>query len=213
MNDLKEVLEARNRAEKEERIRNILSASKKLFLKKGYFSTTMRDICREAALSIGAVYFYFSGKEEIYARVCEECFLFLLALFEKAIDKKAPALQQLENARKAYLDFYTRHNDQWVLLRSGFRNAISSPELLNKLEAVDSRLLAMFREMVSHILEENNLAEKHDATETTFALWAGVEGLLTLHNHKYLAKQGLNLERLADKQFRVFLKGLFEKEV
>lgn len=213
MTDLKDVIEARNRAEKEERIKKILGSGKKLFLKKGYANTTMRDICRESALSTGAVYFYFKSKEEIYARVCEECFLFLLELFDKAIDKNAPPVQQLETARKAYLNYYKKHNDQWVMLNSGFRNAVTSPELLNKLEQIDSRLLALFQEMVTRILQENALMDRHDPTEITFSLWAGVEGLLIIHNHKYLEIKGLDLEGMVDKQFRIFLKGLLGKEI
>ncbi len=213
MTDLKEAIEARNRAEKEERIKKILSSGKKLFLKKGYANTTMRDICREAVLSTGAVYFYFKSKEEIYARVCEESFLFLLEMFEKSVDREDSAIRRLQNARNAYLDFYKKHNDQWIMLSNGFRNAITSPELLNKLENIDSRILSFFQEMVSQFLKEHGLEEEYDHTEVTFALWAGVEGLLIIHNHKYLEIKGLNLERMVDKQFRIFLKGLLGKEV
>ena len=53
----------RKEGDRQERIQRILKAGGKLFLEKGYLNTTMRDICREAELSTGAVYFYFKGKD------------------------------------------------------------------------------------------------------------------------------------------------------
>ena len=99
------------------------------------------------------------------------------------------------------------------MLSSGFRNAVTSTDLLAKLEKIDSQMLVFFQEMVSRILEENGLSDTHDSTEITFSLWAGVEGLLIIHNHKYLEIKGLDLDRMIDKQFRIFLKGLLGKEI
>lgn len=49
----------------EARRMQILKAATKCFAEKGFKRTTMRDICRAAKLSPGAVYNYFSGKEKI----------------------------------------------------------------------------------------------------------------------------------------------------
>jgi AcrR family transcriptional regulator len=43
----------------------ILKAALSCFMVNGFQRTTMHDICREAALSPGAVYGYFKGKEDI----------------------------------------------------------------------------------------------------------------------------------------------------
>ena len=43
----------------------ILDSALKLFTTKGYFNTSIQDIRRDANISIGAVYHYFSGKEEL----------------------------------------------------------------------------------------------------------------------------------------------------
>jgi AcrR family transcriptional regulator len=43
----------------------ILQAACKCFTEKGLHKTTMRDICREAGLSAGAVYGYFESKEQL----------------------------------------------------------------------------------------------------------------------------------------------------
>lgn len=43
----------------------ILRAAYECFARKGFQKTTMREICRRAKLSPGAVYLYFRGKEQI----------------------------------------------------------------------------------------------------------------------------------------------------
>jgi AcrR family transcriptional regulator len=49
----------------------IMQAALACMVRKGFHKTSMRDICREANLSAGAVYNYFSGKEEIIAAAAE----------------------------------------------------------------------------------------------------------------------------------------------
>jgi TetR/AcrR family transcriptional repressor of uid operon len=49
----------------EARRQEILDAAIACFTRKGFHQTTMDDICRQAALSPGAVYRYFASKEEI----------------------------------------------------------------------------------------------------------------------------------------------------
>jgi AcrR family transcriptional regulator len=43
----------------------ILSATLKLFTKKGYFNTTVHDIGRESGVSIGSIYHHFKDKEGV----------------------------------------------------------------------------------------------------------------------------------------------------
>ena len=50
----------------------ILRAAAACFERKGYQRTTMADIIRESGLSAGAIYVYFTGKQDIVRAVAEE---------------------------------------------------------------------------------------------------------------------------------------------
>lgn len=54
-----------------ERSDHILDAAGRCFARTGFHRTTMQDICREAAVSPGALYLYFSSKEALIAGICE----------------------------------------------------------------------------------------------------------------------------------------------
>ncbi|RJP35165.1 MAG: TetR/AcrR family transcriptional regulator [Actinobacteria bacterium] len=57
-----------NQAEKSIAARDeISSAAMRLFARKGFKGTTIRDISRESGRSMGCIYHHFSGKEEIFA--------------------------------------------------------------------------------------------------------------------------------------------------
>jgi AcrR family transcriptional regulator len=59
------------------RRRQILSAALRCFAREGFHRTTMQDIFSEADLSPGAVYRYFSGKEELIGAIIGEMMGFL----------------------------------------------------------------------------------------------------------------------------------------
>ncbi|MFT5434036.1 MAG: AcrR family transcriptional regulator [Myxococcota bacterium] len=58
----------------EVRRRQILDAAKSCFIGKGLDATTMRDIAKEARLSLGGIYFHFGSKEEIFRAICNETY-------------------------------------------------------------------------------------------------------------------------------------------
>lgn len=50
---------------------HILDAAERCFARAGFHRTTMHDICREAGVSPGALYVYFSSKEALIAGIAE----------------------------------------------------------------------------------------------------------------------------------------------
>lgn len=50
---------------------HILDAAEMCFARSGFHRTTMQDICREAAVSPGALYVYFASKEDLIAGLAE----------------------------------------------------------------------------------------------------------------------------------------------
>lgn len=53
-------------ADKASRRTDILSAAKHVFAERGYHTTTIADIAREAGLSYGSIYWYYESKEALF---------------------------------------------------------------------------------------------------------------------------------------------------
>jgi len=69
----------------EERRREIVLASRDLFLKQDYENTTMQDVMVKLQIAKGTTYHYFKSKEELLEAVVEEMVAEYLILVEKAL--------------------------------------------------------------------------------------------------------------------------------
>lgn len=82
-------------AYKEEKIRNLVQAAKKVFIKKGYVQTSMQDIMDEAGISRGAMYRYFNNLEHVFLEVLREDDQKDVAFFEVSDDEQIwPQIQR-----------------------------------------------------------------------------------------------------------------------
>lgn len=80
----------------EERRREILLASRNLFLKQGYENTTMQDVMTKLQIAKGTAYHYFKSKEELLAAVVEDMVTDYIAEVEKALHEcKGNALDKM----------------------------------------------------------------------------------------------------------------------
>lgn len=70
---------------------HILAACEKLFLEKGYSATTFLDICKEAHVNQGSIYYHFKEKTELFRRVAEKINEDHQALAQKLLPEDAPA--------------------------------------------------------------------------------------------------------------------------
>jgi AcrR family transcriptional regulator len=68
-----------NKSIKKQRVREIMAKAKIVFLKKGYFGSTMEEIAKQAGVSKGTVYHYFKNKDDLYISL-------MIAHFEEYAD-------------------------------------------------------------------------------------------------------------------------------
>lgn len=88
----------------EERRTQIIEAAARVLVREGYRKTTMPDVAREAGLSVGGIYWYFKGKEELVHAILSQCFQNDLAELDRLLNADAPAAQRLKTAVEEYAD-------------------------------------------------------------------------------------------------------------
>ena len=96
----------------------IVQAARSLFARKGYSAVNMQEVCREAKLSRGGVYRYYSSTEELFSVIlCQEQARAVSAL-QRAKADRIPAKQMLDVFLKSRLR-------QLQNTQTGIENAIS----------------------------------------------------------------------------------------
>src|SRR5438093_11203386 len=58
--------------EVEQRRREIIDAARRCFLRRGFHQATTDEICREAAITPGGLYHYFTSKEDVIKAVVQD---------------------------------------------------------------------------------------------------------------------------------------------
>lgn len=188
------------------RARTIVRAARKLFLKKGYHDTTIRDICRESGLSNGTLYFYFENKDALYAHIYEECFQHLNDMLAGAVHADMEPLEQIEAALKTYLRYFIDHREMWDMLDISYRRLNLPPELIKRFDEQLQQSYRFVHTAVEQYFERSGLPSRTDSRELALLLFTSIDGLF------YDLKQGffedpireLTLERLVDTQINIF---------
>ena len=198
--------------ERRRRINKIIGSARKLFLKKGYRQTTIRDICRASKLSNGTVYFYFKNKDAIYAHIYEECFQFLNDMLEQSLSDSMPPFEQIETVLKTYLKYFIEHREMWEMLDISYRRLSLPQELIRRFDGMVEKAYSFVHRAVQAYLDAKGLTKSYDSLELALLLITSIDGLL--YNYKQgffediLKDTHLTLEKLVDQQINIFKKSL-----
>jgi AcrR family transcriptional regulator len=89
----------------------ILLAAEKVFAAKGFFTTTMSDIAREAEFGTGTLYKYFKSKEELYFTLIDEKVEEINPLVKAELSQKTPAVERIKKVLRLQFEFFERNRD------------------------------------------------------------------------------------------------------
>jgi len=89
----------------------ILSAAEKVFAAKGFFSTTMSDIAREAEFGTGSLYKYFKSKEDLYFTLIDEKVEEINGPVKAELSHKTPAVERIKKVLGLQFEFFERNRD------------------------------------------------------------------------------------------------------
>jgi AcrR family transcriptional regulator len=84
-------------------LEKIFDAALAISNRQGFHAMSMRDLSREAGLSIGALYNYFSGKEALLKMMQEQHRAITRRLLVEAVTKETTPIEQLRTAIRTHL--------------------------------------------------------------------------------------------------------------
>ncbi|MCK2017929.1 TetR/AcrR family transcriptional regulator [Peribacillus frigoritolerans] len=95
-------------SEENDRIRQaskekIRAAAMELFIKQGYYATSISDIAKQAGISKGLLYNYYKGKEELLSEMVEDRIKEVAEVMEEAFTLNTPR-EQLEHIINGAID-------------------------------------------------------------------------------------------------------------
>lgn len=166
-------------AEREEATRKrILLAAKGVFAEKGFHDASIDDVVRASGLSVGAIYTYFKGKDDLVQYAC-------LDAINEAIDAVIADLrsggsvrEKLERAIDAWLDgFATKRADTSFMIQA-WSVAHEVPSIRDMLIRRRERILTVASILIREGIETGEFRPDIEVERLAHALSALLDGEL-----------------------------------
>ena len=219
-------IQQRKEREKEQRCNEITKAAEKLFVAQGFNDTTMEDIALEAALSKGALYYYFDSKDDLYLVIATKAIKKLNDLLERSISKSEPAIEKLFSLGTTFYIF-SQNYPEYYKISNEIRSNHSYLSILKK-EASREPLSPNESDMINEVnkykhffygLIEEAITNKSIRSDIPVLLIRSTLVVLTgglineLNNLQNLIKSlGINPEEIITLVFKWIRKGLEPKK-
>jgi AcrR family transcriptional regulator len=166
----------RKQREKEEMRELILSAARSLFLEKGYYETSIRNIAEKIEYSPGTIYLYFKEKDEIFHSLHEEGFRKLTAMMVPLIHVEDP-FERLKALGRVYMEFAIRNKDFYDLMF-----IMQAPMNMEEEDCWEEGDKALdFLKMVLRDCQSRGRFQGQDIEYLSFLIWSSMHGMCALY--------------------------------
>jgi AcrR family transcriptional regulator len=162
-------------AHEQQRRDQILSAAMACFARQGYHATSMDDVVRESGLSVGAIYTYFSSKEDLFLALADARSEQTLTYMNDLFRRPGP---MAEKAREA-IDFFFQHlSDEFVMLARMGVEFLSEAAKSERIRERQQRRFEMVRQFYCWLLRE---AQKQGEVRADVDVEAAAELMIALN--------------------------------
>ena len=133
----------------------LLAAAGAVFAERGYYGSSIRDIAGRAGFSVGGVYQFFPGKDELYVAVLDDGWRRLEAELGAALEADG-SVAQLTALTRVFVENYETHRGLWQILageRAAFPAAFKQ-RLLKRLTSHMRQLRGVIAGIIRRGVEE-----------------------------------------------------------
>jgi AcrR family transcriptional regulator len=104
----------------DDRPAQLLAIARRLFARKGYANTSLRDIAEEAKITKAALYYHYPNKDALYERVVIESMQGLLETVEAAVTEAHTPTDRVRAFMVSSAKFLEEKRDQWIAGSNAF---------------------------------------------------------------------------------------------
>ena len=174
----------------------ILDAAERLFVAKHYADVTMDEIAEAAAVTKGALYHHFPGKQQLYLTMLHNDLERKQELFKQAVDSAGTCRDRLQRLTEAFFQLPGEKRRLIQLVRRDV-NIFRNPERAKLVRAYQAALPDQVEAIIRDGVRDGELA-KGDARLLAWMHVAQVEVLLADYAEKVFDSQRAMLDYQTD---------------
>jgi AcrR family transcriptional regulator len=186
----------------DEKLKQILKASAKIFAEKGFHSTSIRDIARVTKMSLAGLYYYFRTKEELLYLIQEQCFSTLLQRWEKAAAGETNPRRRVRIFAENHLGFFLHNMNEMKVM--AHEDESLTAEFEEKIRVVKRRYVNVLMDLIADVQKQDGGGI--DLRVATFSLFGMMNWIYTW----YHPKRDLPLPELIEQMLRIYFFGVLK---
>jgi len=182
----------------------ITETAAKLFRKKGYIATTMRDLAAELGIEAASIYHHVKSKEELLETICFDMASKFILNVKEVNDIYFNAEDKLRLAIKLHIQTITENQNQSAVFLQEWRN-------LSELNLSKFKMLRdQYENQFTVIIIDGENEDIFDFIDKKFAVLS-ILSTINFVNEWYNPKGKMNAAEIADKLSNFILSGLRKK--
>jgi AcrR family transcriptional regulator len=184
----------------DEKLDALLAAAARVFAKRGYHETSMRDLARESGVSLSGLYYYVKSKDELLFLIQDRSFAAVIASMEEAIAGIENPVERLARFIDNHLDYFASHMAEMKVL--SHESGALSGEFLSQVNAKKREYTRVLMDILADVERTHGAAHvnRRIATYTLF-------GMMNWIYNWYDPLGDLSVEVLSQSVCRLFLGG------
>lgn len=167
---------------------NILEAAEKLFLARGVQATTVDDIVKEADCSKSTLYVYFQSKDEIFNHIILKSMYKLYASMKESLSQtELSARKEFFQICKVLVEFqecYPLYFESILGEISVDSGDFDKYPVLHEIYQKGEEINQLITEYMIRGMKRKEIRNDIDPLSTTFILWAGICGIISMASKK-----------------------------
>ena len=208
----------RKKQPQSEHRKNISKIAEKLFIEKGIEHTSMNDIAKESGYSKASLYVYFKDKEELIAVLVLESMTKLYEYLRNAVNTQGDFYHRYLEICEAMFQYHSEYPlySQMVLMNINidFERTEFLPEEKETFR-VGEKINNLFGTFFGEGIELGVIKQDIDITQTTFAMWGMLTGVIQLSfNKREYITQMIHMQQreFLDRSFELLYKAIRVEE-
>ncbi|MFH1437426.1 MAG: TetR/AcrR family transcriptional regulator [Pseudomonadota bacterium] len=173
-------------AKKEKKRQRILSSAVRVFSKKGFYSTSIKEIARAASVADGTIYLYFKNKDDILISIFNDRFRKLNAKMDEIADQPLESSEKIRMIINLQIGTVRGHRDLAEVLTVNLRQSNS---FLRQFAAPQfNRYLDIMAQIIREGQDRGEFASDYSPRILATSLFGAIDGLMltwVLGSRKY----------------------------
>lgn len=191
-----------NQGEQYHNTRNtIIDSAARLFNQQGYHRTTMREIAMSVGLTIGTIYHYVGGKEELLFEVCNRIMNYALNFIEDGVDVNASAEANIRTFIERHLRATVSHRDAISVFLKEHKNL--SKDLLSDILLVRAKHQNVVESLIADGVKRGEFKNMNPRM-AAFCLF----GMCNWATYWYKEDGPLSIDDIIDEFSEIFINGV-----